>query len=212
MVRNLSRALYAPEVVARRHAIPSCLIPVRDIPASTSEMGQGSGAKCEESASRDLTPDPSSLTPAFSRSPGILVIDDDFSMRTLLNVGLEYHGFLVWLAADGRQALEIYRKQRTHIDLVLLDVRMPEMDGPSTLVALQRINPEVCCFFMSADAGIYTREELLERGAVRVIRKPFHLSEVAHLLWQLVKPLATELAGRDHSMAAEEDRPEMFLG
>src|SRR5262249_13388533 len=80
--------------------------------------------------------------------PGILVVDDEDSVRRLLQIVLERQGFSVWSAADGRTAIRLYRQYRTTISLVLLDVRMPELDGPQTLAELREFNPAIRCCFM----------------------------------------------------------------
>ena len=147
-----------------------------------------------------------------SRRPGILVVDDDVAVRTLLNAALWHYGFAVWLAGDGTQALELYQELRADIDLVLLDVQMPGRDGPQTLAALRRINPEFLCCFMTADSKAYTQEELLEQGAVRVLQKPFHLAAVAQLLWQLVNASRTTTARTEAHSTTEGTASEMFLG
>jgi len=89
-----------------------------------------------------------STVPTLRDKPGVLVVDDEHMVRILLQLGLERNGFYVWLAADGREALELYEKNRQHVAVVLLDVRMPGMDGPQTLDALRALNPEVLvCFY-----------------------------------------------------------------
>src|SRR5262245_363682 len=69
--------------------------------------------------------------------PGVLVADDDAHVRSLLGHFLKREGYAVWLAADGHEALDVYRRHQEDIHLVLLDVRMPRRDGPATLAALQ---------------------------------------------------------------------------
>lgn len=112
--------------------------------------------------------------PSNSRNPGILLADDMALILTLLKFELESRGFAVWLAVDGDDALDLYRRHGTKIDLVLLDVQMPGLDGPHTLEALQRINPDVVACFMTGNAGRYSEEDLLERGAACIFNKPFH--------------------------------------
>jgi CheY-like chemotaxis protein len=113
----------------------------------------------------------------------ILVVDDEACMRGLLRIGMHQQGFVVWLAANGREAIDVYRRHQETIDVILLDVCMPGLDGPQTLAALQNLNPEVRCCFMSGYLGNYTEERLLALGAVAVILKPFHLAKVAQELW-----------------------------
>jgi CheY-like chemotaxis protein len=119
---------------------------------------------------------------ASVRNPGILIADDMALIRTLLKFELESRGFAVWLAVDGDDAVEQYRAHRDEIDLVLLDVQMPRLDGPHTLEALQRLDPGVVACFMSGDAGVYTGVELLDRGAAWIFSKPFRSAEVVDVL------------------------------
>ena len=123
------------------------------------------------------------------RTYGILVVDDEEVVRRVLSISLPQQGFALWLAADGQEALEVYQRHREAIDVVLLDVRMPRLDGPHTLAALQRLNPQIRCCFMSGDPGAYSEAELHNLGAVVVFPKPFHLIEVAQVLRKVVSDI-----------------------
>jgi DNA-binding response OmpR family regulator len=112
---------------------------------------------------------------APSRPPGVLVVDDDESVRAFLAAGLAASGFAVWAAADGFEAVAAVRDHGPAIDLVVLDVRMPGPDGPETLRGIRALDPDVPCCFMTADAGSYTEEDLLGFGAAAVFWKPFQL-------------------------------------
>src|SRR3954470_11871134 len=81
--------------------------------------------------------EPAGTLPAQGRRRGVLVVDDEECVRDVLDAMLRQQGFAVWLAADGWEALEVYRLHLAAIDLVLLDVRMPGLDGPATLTALR---------------------------------------------------------------------------
>jgi CheY-like chemotaxis protein len=120
-----------------------------------------------------------------TRAPGILVVDDDPSIRLLLDVGLRQRGFTVWKAANGEEALALYRLHRDAIALVLLDVRMPVLDGPQTVAALRQLEPRLSFCFMSGNSGDYTAERLLQLGAACVFQKPFSLTHVLETLEQL---------------------------
>jgi CheY-like chemotaxis protein len=63
-----------------------------------------------------------------------------------------------------------------------MDVNMPGATGPDTLEILQQINPSVRCCFMTGNIGAYHSEDLLRRGAVGVIDKPFDLAELARII------------------------------
>jgi CheY-like chemotaxis protein len=108
--------------------------------------------------------------------PTILVADDEDGVLALLKIALDRAGFLVLTAADGHQAVELAAGHRGDIDLALLDVRMPGLDGPGALAALQQLRPGVRCWFMSGDMGQYSEQALLALGAERLIRKPFDLA------------------------------------
>ena len=129
--------------------------------------------------------------------PGVLVVDDEHLVRALVQVGLERYGFDVWLASGGREAVHLYREHRDSIAVVLLDVRMPGLDGPQTLEALRALNPEVRACFMSGDTNPYRSEGLRQRGAACIIAKPFRLEDLANVLRLVMRgvPAGREKAG-----------------
>lgn len=116
---------------------------------------------------------------------GILIADDESRVRSLLNTSMQEQGFAVWLAADGQEAIDLYQRYRKHIDVVLLDVRMPGLDGPRTLAMLRDINPEIRCCLMSGDLGSHAETVLRSLGAAALIAKPFLSNDIAQMLWEL---------------------------
>jgi CheY-like chemotaxis protein len=129
------------------------------------------------------------------RKCGVLVVDDEAGVRGVLKVWMRQQGFVVWVAANGQEALDLYWRHHHSIDVVLMDVRMPGLDGPQTLAALQQLNPQLRCCFMSGDLGCYTLETLQDLGAAAVLRKPFDFAEVARVLGeQISEPDATPIA------------------
>lgn len=117
--------------------------------------------------------------------PGILLVDDDATVLRLLELVLQRRGFQIFLARNGREAVTQYQAHQAKIHVVLLDVCMPELDGPQTLEQLRRIQPAVVACFMSGYTGLYTPQELLQRGAVHFFSKPFRLDELGQSLWLL---------------------------
>ena len=107
----------------------------------------------------------------------ILVVDDNLELLTMLSTALSEFGFLVRSASNGIEALRIYRSEPVHF--VLLDVEMPEMNGPQTLAELQRINPDVICGFMSSLADLSR-----VAGAVGFLQKPFSIEELRQFIME----------------------------
>ena len=133
---------------------------------------------------------------AAADRPGVLVIDDDRLVRIMVQLGLERNGFEVWTASGGREAVDLYRDHLGRIAVVLLDVRMPEMDGPQTLEALRRLNPEIRACFMSGNTGAYEEQALRRRGAAHVIAKPFLMDQLAEILHDVARGAPAELGSK----------------
>lgn len=127
--------------------------------------------------------------------PGILVVDDEHVIRSMVQLALELNGFVVRSAADGREAIRMYQRHRDCIAVVLLDVSMPDPDGPATLHALRQLDPEVVVCFMGGVFGGYQREGLLRLGAVQVLDKPFCMEDLLQVLQPLARDAARGTAG-----------------
>jgi len=118
------------------------------------------------------------LTPHYSPRP-ILVVDDDPDILDSLRDFLEVEGFVVAIAANGLQALE-WLRQTPAPSLVLLDMRMPQMDGWAFLESLRQ-NPALATIPVAAfTADMSARVD----GVVATLRKPFDVEDVLRLLRQ----------------------------
>jgi CheY-like chemotaxis protein len=115
----------------------------------------------------------------------VLVADDDEHVRFLLALALRQAGFDPLLAADGHHAVELFRRHRDKIQVVLLDVKMPRLDGPGALAQIRQVAPQVPCCFLSGHAAHYGADNLLARGAARVFDKPFDLEDLIEALGEL---------------------------
>ena len=73
----------------------------------------------------------------------LLLVDDEEALRVVTKKMLEHLGFEVLMAANGQEALEIYRQKGKNIEAVLLDLTMPEMDGEETFRELKKIDENV---------------------------------------------------------------------
>jgi DNA-binding NtrC family response regulator len=106
----------------------------------------------------------------------ILITDDEQSIRRILSVLLKEHGFEVWEAESGEQAVSISREVRP--DVALLDINMPGMDGLATLRGLLEQNPALDCIMMTAYGTIRSAVEAMRLGAFDYLTKPFDNDEL----------------------------------
>ena len=125
---------------------------------------------------------------ADGKRPQLLLVEDEPAILRMLELILTYHGFQVHEARGGSEAIAKFEQLRGAIDVALLDVQMPDIDGPQTLTVLRALDPEIGVIFMSGNTGDYTTEELLRRGARYVLQKPFRsMAELMRLLWQVAQ-------------------------
>jgi CheY-like chemotaxis protein len=123
--------------------------------------------------------------------PLILVVDDEPAVRRMLELQLRRLGYRAAVAEDGPEALALFRALRGEVALVLLDVQMPQMNGPATLAALQQIDPAVRCCFMSGfpeNLVPHQSEDASSLGMVEILDKPFRLDQLEALLRAAVGP------------------------
>jgi two-component system, NtrC family, response regulator AtoC len=106
----------------------------------------------------------------------VLVVDDDPTAYRLLREVLAQEGYQVETAESGRAALE--KAGGTFFDVVLSDVRMPDLDGVEVLRALKQLSPETVVIMMTAFGSIETAIESIQEGAYDYISKPFKLDDV----------------------------------
>ena len=132
-------------------------------------------------------------------SQSVLVVDDDPNVLEVLDARLSSCGLLVHKAEGGRKALQILKTQR--IDLVVSDVKMPEMDGMALLSEIIRIQPGLPVIFLTAYANVPDAVRAVKSGAVDYVEKPFD----GKALTEKVQLILRELEGA--SPAAPADPP-----
>jgi two-component system cell cycle sensor histidine kinase/response regulator CckA len=102
----------------------------------------------------------------------ILVVDDEEAIREITRGTLETFGYSVLTASDGTEALALYADKKNEIAVVLTDMVMPFMDGPATIRALQRMNPNVRIIAASG-LGPGQRGEAALEGVSVFLSKPY---------------------------------------
>jgi len=108
----------------------------------------------------------------------ILVADDDASIRSLLKQLLADEGFAVMEASTGVEVVE--KVKESSPDLVIMDVRMPELDGIEALSRVKATNPKTAVLIMTAFGSSNAAIRAMEFGAFDYITKPFELDKISH--------------------------------
>ncbi|MDB6150437.1 MAG: sensor hybrid histidine kinase [Chthoniobacter sp.] len=104
----------------------------------------------------------------------ILVVDDETGLRSVAEMTLQRNGYITIGAGDGAEAIAIYARQISDIDLVLTDVMMPVMDGVALIHALRRITPDVRIVASSGQGDEARRAELKALGVETLLMKPYN--------------------------------------
>ena len=115
----------------------------------------------------------------IKRTGTILLVDDE---EVILEVGqelLEAMGYRVLIAGDGKKAIEVYEKNQDDIDIVILDMVMPNMGGGEAYDRMKEINPDIKVLLSSGYGINGEASEILERGCDGFIQKPFKIKELS---------------------------------
>ncbi len=123
----------------------------------------------------------------------VLVVDDDPSMVATLKDILEATGFAVDVAHSGTEAIE--KTLNCMPDCILMDVRMPGLDGVETFRELKRTAPQCNVIFMTAFASAELVDEARNEGAVQVFAKPLDLERVIHLIEKTTSKVSVLVIG-----------------
>jgi CheY-like chemotaxis protein/signal transduction histidine kinase len=115
-------------------------------------------------------------TTAMPALQTVLIVDDDEAVREILKQTLQMRGFHAIAAADGEQAMDIIT--RDALDVIILDLLMPNRDGLAVLRDLQQVSGAPPVIFMTGNASPHVREEAIALGAERFLLKPFELRQL----------------------------------
>jgi two-component system, cell cycle sensor histidine kinase and response regulator CckA len=115
----------------------------------------------------------------------ILVIDDEASIRELTSCTLEAFGYRAVTAGDGAEALAVYARHSHEIHAVLTDIMMPHLDGPATISALQKLNPQINVIASSGLAEQEKINEVAQLGVKHFLSKPYTADRLLKTLTEL---------------------------
>ena len=116
----------------------------------------------------------------------VLLVDDE---DVIIDVGeeiLRELGYNVLIARGGKEAVEIYSRNKDKIDIVILDVIMPEMGGGETYDRMKKMNPDIKVLLLSGYSIDGQAEEILQRGCNGFIQKPFNVSKLSQTMREIL--------------------------
>lgn len=115
----------------------------------------------------------------------LLVVDDEEQVREVIARVLGRCGYLVLKAASGQEAIDCYGRHSAEIDLVILDMVMPQMNGHETLVRLKQMDPNVTALFITGYTSDGQLRKLAEQGLAQVLEKPVDLKVLSRRVREL---------------------------
>ncbi|MDO5096033.1 MAG: response regulator transcription factor [Peptostreptococcaceae bacterium] len=122
----------------------------------------------------------------------VLIVEDEFPIRSFISLNLKKEGYEVLEAEDGEVAIDVFHKNKD-INIVLLDVMMPKLDGFEVLKVLRQERPDVGIIMLTARTSDQDKVMGLEYGADDYISKPFSPAELTARIKSLVRRLTTNL-------------------
>jgi DNA-binding NtrC family response regulator len=135
-------------------------------------------------------------------SASILVVDDEQLIRWSLTSRLTEEGYRVSEAATGAEAL---KRVREGVDLVLLDYRLPDMDGLAVLKEIKENQPDTLVIMLTAYSNVDTAVEAMRQGAYHYANKPFNIDEISLLIEKALE--TTALRREVRSLRANQAQP-----
>lgn len=121
----------------------------------------------------------------------VLVIDDEESIRNLLDTLLSRKGYEVVLASNGQKGLELFRRARP--DVVVLDLKMPQMDGLTVLQQVRQLNPTQPVVILTGAGTAKAEQQVRALGVTEYVEKEFSLHRLGDALKRLLNIPAAEM-------------------
>ena len=122
----------------------------------------------------------------FKGTETVLLVDDEDTVIEVAEQMLSKLGYKVLLARGGREALELYKKNQDKINMVLLDMIMPDMGGGETYDRMRKINPDIRVLLSSGYGIDGQATEILERGCDGFIQKPFNIEQLSQSIRKIL--------------------------
>ena len=116
----------------------------------------------------------------------VLLVDDEQLVIDVAGEMLEYLGYNVIFALTGSEAVDVYQKYKSKIDIIILDIIMPDMGGGDVFEKLKELAPEIKVLLSSGYSIDGEATQLLQRGCSGFIQKPFDLTELSRKVREIL--------------------------
>ncbi|MDA3812225.1 MAG: response regulator [Spirochaetaceae bacterium] len=147
-----------------------------------SEVGVGTTFLILLPGTKQLTEQVKEISPTITGVGTILLVDDEEINRILIKDILESLGYKVLLAVDGQESIGIFSKKHSEIDIVLMDMIMPRMNGSEAFYKMKEIDENCKVIISSGNTKDENTDELIKNGLVGFINKPYRISEISQVL------------------------------
>ena len=152
-----------------------------------SEEGQGTCFKLYLPAVEGVeTQEEENLQPTIGNGQLILLVDDESSITEITRASLEAYNYETMVASDGIEAIALFAQHKHKINLVLMDMMMPYLDGLTAIRTIKKISPEVNII---ASSGLMSSSKLSEAKAAGIkafLSKPYTVKELLHTIEQVI--------------------------
>ncbi|MDZ4875453.1 MAG: Sensor histidine kinase RcsC [Chroococcidiopsis cubana SAG 39.79] len=153
-----------------------------------SEVGRGSQFKVYLPAIEDAETQPAAeLALLTGNNELILIVEDELSIQQVTQTSLEEYNYRTLIAKDGIEAIALYAARKYEIDLVLMDVMMPLMDGLTATRTLQKLNPKIKAIVTSGLASNSLMAEITEIGVKAFLPKPYTTKELLDAIHKVLQ-------------------------
>ncbi|NER45394.1 MAG: response regulator [Symploca sp. SIO1A3] len=153
-----------------------------------SELGQGTKFKVYLPAVKAAdTESEEQLELPIGQKELVLLVDDEAAIREITKTSLETYQYRVMMASDGIEAIALYTEYQDDISIVLVDMMMPEMNGPNTIRSLQEINPQVKIIAVSGLAASDKLNQASVMGIKTFLHKPYTANELLTAIKEVLK-------------------------
>ncbi|GEM_PF-1071661 len=116
----------------------------------------------------------------------VLLVEDEPQVRNMEIRTLEKSGYRVFVAKNGREAVELFKDNKNEIDLVILDMIMPEMGGKECFYHLRKIDPNVKILIITGYIEDITSSDMIKQGRIEILEKPFKLFEFTKKIYTTI--------------------------